>query len=91
MVSGNGPAAAALSLRLPELIDGRYDRCPAAPGANSQLLQRCGAVQIGSPQTVIGGTLLGPEFPGQRLAHARPRRRCAPRHRTEAQAGHASA
>jgi hypothetical protein len=64
LVSGDGPAAAALSLRLPErplvLIDGRYDR---SPWVDPELVRRCGAVQLGSVKTIGDGRWLGPDFP----------------------------
>jgi Dolichyl-phosphate-mannose-protein mannosyltransferase len=61
-----GPAAmsGALALQLPErplvLIDGRLDRSPwLAP----DLVQRCGALQIGSTKELAGGRPFGAAFP----------------------------
>lgn len=61
-----GPAgpAGALALQLPErpvvLIDGRLDRSPwVAP----DLVARCGALELGRPNTLAGGEPVGPDLP----------------------------
>lgn len=65
VVVGNASIAGALALRLPErprvLIDGRHDR---SPWVGLDLVQRCGAVQLGAAGTLDNARSLGPAFPG---------------------------
>ena len=65
VVVGSASVAGALALRLPErprvLIDGRQDR---SPWVALDLVQRCGAVQLGTRETMAHGHSLGPAFPG---------------------------
>jgi 4-amino-4-deoxy-L-arabinose transferase-like glycosyltransferase len=64
IVSGNAVLAGALALWLPEqplvLISGRFDQ---SPWVEPDMLRRCGMVQIGSMQSLPGGTPLGPPWP----------------------------
>jgi 4-amino-4-deoxy-L-arabinose transferase-like glycosyltransferase len=64
VVSGPAALSGALALQLPErplvLIDGRHDRSPwLAP----DLVQRCGALQIGSTKELAAGRPIGAAFP----------------------------
>jgi hypothetical protein len=65
VVVGHAELAGALALRLPErprvLIDGRQDR---SPWVALDLVRRCGAVELGTRETMINGRSLGPAFPG---------------------------
>jgi 4-amino-4-deoxy-L-arabinose transferase-like glycosyltransferase len=65
VVIGPAAQAGALALVLPErplvLINGRYDRSPwVAP----DLVQRCGALELGSTAGLAAGRPVGSEFPG---------------------------
>lgn len=65
LVIGTASVAGALALRLPErprvLIDGRHDR---SPWVSLDLLQKCGAVQVGPLGSLADARSLGPAFPG---------------------------
>jgi 4-amino-4-deoxy-L-arabinose transferase-like glycosyltransferase len=65
IVSGPAAAAGALALQLDEkplvLIDGRLDR---SPWLRSDLLARCGALQLGATQALPAGHVLGTAFHG---------------------------
>ena len=64
IVIGSASVAGALSLRLVEhplvLIDNRFDRSPWVP---RELLQQCGALEIGDIETLAQGQPIGPAFP----------------------------
>ena len=65
VVIGNTADAGALALQLPEhpvvLLDGRFDH---SPWVSPDLLNRCGALQLGSMTALSGATPVGPAFPG---------------------------
>ena len=65
VVSGPASASGALALELPErpsvLIDGRYDR---SPWVDTQLVAKCGALELSDGPPLAGGTAVGSTFPG---------------------------
>ena len=65
VVSGPASASGALALELPErpsvLIDGRYDR---SPWVDTQLVARCGVLELSDGPPLAGGTVVGSTFPG---------------------------
>jgi 4-amino-4-deoxy-L-arabinose transferase-like glycosyltransferase len=65
VVVGPASVAGALALRLPErprvLIDGRQDR---SPWVALDLIERCGAVELGAAGTLANAAPLGAAFPG---------------------------
>ena len=65
VVSGPASASGALALELPErpsvLIDGRYDR---SPWVDSQLVAKCGALELSDGPPLAGDTAVGSTFPG---------------------------
>jgi len=65
VVVGPASVAGALALRLPErprvLIDGRQDR---SPWVALDLVDRCGAVQLGAVGALANAKPLGAAFPG---------------------------
>jgi 4-amino-4-deoxy-L-arabinose transferase-like glycosyltransferase len=73
VVIGSTADAGALALQLPEhpvvLLDGRFDH---SPWVLPELLQRCGAVELGPLPAVPGGTLVGAAFPGLAWRVVRP-------------------
>ncbi len=65
VVSGPAVLAGALALQLTErplvLIDGRYDR---SPWVSTDLVRRCGMLQLQQDAPLPGGKPVGPMFPG---------------------------
>ncbi|MEO6407922.1 MAG: glycosyltransferase family 39 protein [Burkholderiaceae bacterium] len=79
VVIGDASIAGALALRLPErplvLIDGRFDRSPWVP---ADLVQRCGALELGSMGLPGQVEPVGPEFPGLAWRIVKPQPGAAP-------------
>ena len=65
VVSGPASASGALALELQErpsvLIDGRYDQ---SPWVDTQLVAKCGALELSDGPPLAGGTAVGSTFPG---------------------------
>ena len=79
VVIGNASVAGALAMQMPErplvLIDGRFDRCPWLP---ADLVQRCGAIELGSVALPGHFEPVGADFPGLTWRVVKPQPGAAP-------------